>query len=67
MTTTTYSESIKGARGNYHWPVRFDNSGGYIGITQTEDGKVRDRVLLSPNQVEELIAFVALPKKRRSR
>ena len=56
----TYSAKICGARGNYHWPVSFDIDGGYVGINQYEyssTGNFR-RILLSPLQVKELIAFV---------
>ena len=56
--TTYYSEQINGSRGNYNWPVRYDFTDGYLGISQTEDGKVKDRVLLSPAQVKELMEFV---------
>lgn len=54
---TIYSDQIAGARGNYNWPVRFDSTDGHLGITQTEGDKVKDRVLLSPKQVQELIKF----------
>jgi hypothetical protein len=55
---TYYSGEIEGARGNYGWPVKYDLTDGYLGISQTEDGKVKDRVLLSPKQVKELTEFV---------
>lgn len=56
---TTYSEMIKGTHGNFNWPVRFDLGDGYVGITQFDgDGAVADRVLLSPEQVRELLAFL---------
>lgn len=54
----TYSEEIPGAVGNYHWPVQFDKTDGYIGITQTCDHGEIERVLLSRAQVKALIAFV---------
>jgi hypothetical protein len=66
MDETTYSDEIPGDAGNCAWPVRFDNTGpayhahepGYIGITQfDEHGKVKERVLLSPDQMRALIAF----------
>lgn len=60
---TTYSDKVPGERRNYHQPVRFDLTDGYLGITQSENGAVKDRVLLSPKQVKELLAFVS---KRRS-
>lgn len=60
---TYYSNKIKGARGNYGWPAKYDITGGYLGITQYEDGKVKDRVLLSPTQLKKLSEFVE--KKHR--
>ncbi len=51
---TRYSEAIKGDRGNYKWPVRFDINGrGYLGISQ-----MNERVLMCPAQVAELVAFI---------
>lgn len=55
---TTYSKDIPGARGNYEWPVRFDVTDGFVGVTQFDGNKVKDRVLLSPEQVKKLIAFI---------
>lgn len=56
---TDYSDEIAGSRGNYNWPVRFDMSGtGFLGISQFENGVPKERVLLSPKQVKELLAFV---------
>lgn len=61
---TRYSEEIEGARGNYDWPVRFDVTDGYIGITQTHEPEAPheqrtiERVLLSPKQVEALLDFL---------
>lgn len=66
MSTTTYSERIKGDRGNFDLDVRFDMTHGYLGVTQTDDGTVKDRVLLCPAQVKELVAFVEANKRRRS-
>ena len=63
---TTYSDKIPGEHGNYGWSVRFDNTGpadyihepGYIGIIQyDEHGNLKERVLLSPDQMEALIKF----------
>jgi hypothetical protein len=63
---TTYSEKIPGDKRNYEWAVRFDNTGpadyahepGYIGITQfDEGGAAKERVLLSPKQMQALIEF----------
>lgn len=65
MSPTKYSDTIYGDRGNFEWPSRFDWTGGYLGITQTEDGAVKDRVLLSPEQVKELMDFVEKNKRRR--
>lgn len=59
---THYSEEIKGARGNYNFPVRYDLTDGYLGITQKESGTVMDRVLLSPRQVEEMTKFLDRPR-----
>lgn len=55
--TTVYSDRIKGAPRNYNWPVRLDITDGYLGITQFDGEKVKDRVLLSPAQVRELLKF----------
>jgi len=63
---TAYSDKIRGDRKNHFWSVRFDNTGpadyphepGFIGITQyDEDGAVKERVLLSPEQMRKLIEF----------
>lgn len=62
-----YSEMIKGDRGNHECPARFDLTGGYLGITQIGDGQVKDRVLLSPNQVKELTDFIGRKGRRRER
>jgi hypothetical protein len=55
--TTEYSAEIEGTTGNYNYPVRFDITDGFLGVDQTKDGQI-ERVLLSPQQVKELIAFV---------
>ncbi len=55
---TTYGKEIRGARGNYYWSVRFDAIDGFIGICQYENGDLKDRILLSPKQVDELMAFI---------
>ena len=64
---TAYADKIPGDKGNYGWAVQFDNTGpadyahepGYIGITQfDENGNVKDRVLLSPEQSEALRTFI---------
>lgn len=63
---TYYSEKIEGARGNYDWPARFDVTDGYIGITQYDGEAVKDRVLLSPKQVKELLNFIGEQKSSRA-
>jgi hypothetical protein len=63
---TTYSEKIKGARGNYGWLARFDLTNGYLGITQFDGEKVCDRALLSPTQVQELLEFIGSRKSKRA-
>lgn len=59
---TAYSEKIAGATGNYDWPVEFDATDGFVGISQ-HTHKGIDRVLLSPAQLDELIAFAKRNKK----
>lgn len=66
MAKTTYSEKIKGNHGNYGWDVRFDLTGEYLGITQFDSETVKDRVLLSPAQVRELVSFVSSKKTARA-
>lgn len=63
---TTYSEKIKGARGNYDWAVRFDLTDGYLGVNQYEGEKLKERILLSPAQVRELLNFVTGKKAARA-
>ena len=63
---TYYSEKIDGARGNYHWAVRLDITNGYLGITQFDGEAIKDRVLLSPTQVAELLEFVGAQKAKRA-
>lgn len=60
---TKYSEQVEGNTGNHKLPARFDMTDGYLGITQTE-GDRTDRVLLSPKQVAELLAFVGKSKRK---
>jgi hypothetical protein len=62
---TTYSEKIKGNPGNYGWQVRFDLADGYLGITQFDGETVKDRVLLSPAQIRELVNFTAGKKVKQ--
>jgi hypothetical protein len=63
---TTYSEKIKGDRGNFDWQVRFDLTDGFLGITQFDGEAVKDRVLLSPAQAKELVEFVSGKKTARA-
>ncbi len=63
--STTYSPEISGRDHCYDWPVRFDRSGGYIGITQTTDLEHDpiQRVLLSRSQVAALRKFLEPRRK----
>jgi hypothetical protein len=61
---TYYGEKIKGSPGNYGWQVRFDVTNGYLGISQYDGEILKDRVLLSPAQVRQLVEFVAEKKSR---
>lgn len=63
---TYYSEKIKGDRGNFEWLARFDRTDGYLGITQFDGDAVKDRVLLSPAQIRQLLEFVNQGKKTRA-
>lgn len=56
---THYSDEIPGAKQNYDLSVTFDLTDGFLGISQKDAGVVKDRVLLSPKQVEELTKFLA--------
>lgn len=61
MSETKYSKTVPGVASNFGQPVRFDKTGGYVGITQFNDEgckEVGDRVLLSPNQVKALAQFI---------
>lgn len=60
---TYYSEKIKGTRRNYDWAVGFDLTDGFLGITQFDGETVKDRVLLSPAQVRELLNFATGKKQ----
>lgn len=58
---THYSPDVPGATGNYNWPVRFDRTRGYVGITQwdpKDPNRVTDRILLSPEQQKQLLNFL---------
>lgn len=63
---TSYSEKIKGSPRNYGWTVRFDLTNGCLGITQFEGETVKDRVLLSPAQVRELVNFTTGKKTKQA-
>lgn len=53
-----YTDKLKGDDGNYGWVARFDLDRGYLGVTQwTDNGKI-EHVLLSPAQVDALLAFL---------
>lgn len=55
---TYYSKDIRGDSRNYGWKVSFDVTDGYLGINQMDDaGAVKDRVLLSPQQMRDLVDF----------
>jgi hypothetical protein len=56
MRKTVYSPTYVGNESNYDQQVRFDNTGGYLGITQYGDSL--QRVLLTPQQVKRLTAFI---------
>ena len=57
---TYYSEKIPGSQGNYKWPARFDLTDGYLGIDNFPNlaDERGSRVLLSPQQVKALLAFL---------
>ena len=56
---THYSEKLDGEPANHNLVARYDITDGLLGVTQWDGDTVKDRVLLSPNQVKELLAFVA--------
>lgn len=64
---TRYSKDIQGDDRNYNWSVRFDQTGGCIGISQEHHeapvGNRIERVLLSPAQVKALLAFVGAMRR----
>ena len=66
--TTKYSDEIPGEHSNYGWGVKLDKSTqGFVGISQSTDGGVIERVLLSPRQYREFVAFAGKPRTRPSR
>lgn len=54
--TTQYSLEIEGMKENYYSSVRFDITDGVVGIDQWNRATA-ERVLLSPVQMQELVAF----------
>jgi hypothetical protein len=57
--STSYSDKVLGDAANYNQSVRFDVTDKYVGITQfDENGKVNDRVLLTPKQAKELAEWI---------
>jgi hypothetical protein len=65
---TYYSDAVKGDKGNHYWGVTYDIStvGGYLGVNQYIEGsnwrEVTERVLLSKNQVKQLLKFLKAHK-----
>ena len=68
---TKFSDVVKGEDRNYNWSVRFDKSGGRVGITQERGQPLPPaRVLLSKKQYQALVEFVGpsgLRQKRKRR
>ena len=65
---TAYSPQIEGAKENWHGAVRFDWTDGGLGIVQRigwVGTKSTERVLLTPVQVRELVAFVRRCKEAK--
>jgi hypothetical protein len=62
---TKYSKKIPGTVGNYGWSVRYAKTDGYVLVYQEKE-YVTEAVLLSPAQLDKLIAFASPPAKRRS-
>jgi hypothetical protein len=58
LNTTEYSDEFAGNKRNYNLPVRFDLTGGYLGITQSPGSGHSERVLLTPAQVRRLIGWL---------
>lgn len=56
---TVYSDMIEGDKTNHEMPVRFDLSGcGYVRVVQYDGEMVKDVVLMTPKQFNELVKFV---------
>ena len=63
MDRTRYSKIFVGAPGNHSFDMRFDvTTGGFVGITQMDNGDVTDRVLLTKSQFNALVDFVKQKK-----
>lgn len=62
---TDYSKRIAGDAGNHRRGAQFDVTDGYVGITAFEGRTVDARVLLSPKQMQALVAFIAEAKAHR--
>lgn len=62
-----HSDTIPGADGNYHWPMKADRtSSGFVGITQDRgDGEEAERILLSRKQYKALVEFVEKGWRRK--
>ena len=58
---THYSQEVPGTPMNHGFVVRFDLTDGYLGVSQRgRDSTWTNRVLLSPDQIQALLAFVRL-------
>ncbi len=55
---TRYSRTFKGCKANYKWPVSFDVTDGFLGISQKSFGGMTERILLSPSQYKALLQFM---------
>lgn len=66
---TEYSQCENGEVGNHDRVVQFDATDGFIGITAWDagDGRVKDRVLLSPRQFAALVNFVNAAKRHQKK
>lgn len=63
---THYSDMVVGERRNYNRAARFDYTDGFVGISEFNeiDGPVRQRVLLSTDQVVKLLEFLKEQRQR---
>jgi hypothetical protein len=62
---TYYSDEILGNRENYNQPVTFDKTDEYLGISQKGKDNTVERVLLTPRQVKEMLAFLKSRKNSK--